>query len=110
MEVFILLYNLANWHPKLIVISLIMLARDIAIQINEVEASARSIKVVPIPSKLKATIQFGYEDSMKSALESANQDFDSWISATFTHTQALFRHANSLGTSIEFQVRSCKAY
>ena len=82
-----------------------MLARDIAIPNNQVEASARSIKVVPIPSKLKATIQFGYEDSMKSALENANQDFDSYISAAFTHTQALFRHANSLGTSIEFQVR-----
>ena len=85
-----------------------MLARDIAIPNNQVEASARSIEIVPdipIPSKLKATIQFGYEDSMKSALENANQDFDSYISAAFTHTQALFRHANSLGTSIEFQVR-----
>lgn len=86
-----------------------MLARDVVIQTNEVESSARSSKVVPIPSKLKATIQFGYEDSMKSALENTDQDFDSWISATFTHTQALFRHANSLGTSIEFQVRRCRA-
>lgn len=68
------------------------------------EIAARRAMVVFIPPKLKATIQFGYEESMKSALKDKN--FDSWITSTFVHTQAHFRHSKSLGTEIEFEV--CK--
>ena len=71
--------------------------------INDInEIAARRAMVVFIPPKLKATIQFGYEDSMKSALK--DEEFDSWITSTFVHTQAHFRHAKSLGTEIEFDV------
>ena len=72
---------------------------------NQEEIAARRARVVFVPPKLKATIQFGYESSMKSALNT-DQDFDSWIAATFVHTQAHFKHSKSLGTMIEFE--ACK--
>ena len=58
--------------------------------------------VETIPSVLKAVIKFGYEDTMQSSL--SGEDFDVWIAGVFTHTQAHFRHAASLGTTIEFEV------
>ena len=58
-----------------------------------------------MPSKLKATIKFGYEDSMKEWLDSNGQDFDSWITGPLTHAQAIYRH-KSLGTEVEFEVRT----
>ena len=75
---------------------------------NQEEVAARRARVVFVPPKLKATIQFGYETSMKSALP-ADQDFDSWIAATFVHTQAHFKHP-SLGTMIEFEARKYIPY
>ena len=39
---------------------------------------------------------------MKAAL--GGEDFDTYIAGVFTHTQAHFRHAASLGTTIEFEV------
>ena len=75
---------------------------------NQEEISARRARVVFVPPKLKATIQFGYESSMKSALNT-DQDFDSWIAATFVHTQAHFKHP-SLGTMIEFEARKYIPY
>ena len=50
-------------------------------------------------------IKFGYEEGMKTAL--AGEDFDAYIAGVFTHTQAHYRHAASLGTTIEFEV--CKS-
>ena len=76
---------------------------------NQQEVAARRARVVFVPPKLKATIQFGYESSMKSALN-AGQDFDSWITATFVHTQAHFKHSKSLGTIIEFEARQYISY
>ena len=76
---------------------------------NQEEVAARRARVVFVPPKLKATIQFGYETSMKSALP-ADQDFDSWIAATFVHTQAHFKHSKSLGTMIEFEARKYIPY
>ena len=74
-------------------------------EINDKQESvARRSRTIFIPPKLKATIQFGYEDGMKKAL--GTQDFDTWITATLAHAQAHFRHAKSLGTTIEFEVRS----
>ena len=67
------------------------------------EARDNAAAVTSIPSTLKAVIKFGYEDTMLGAL--GGEDFDSWIAAVFTHTQAHFRHAASLGTTIEFEVR-----
>ena len=66
------------------------------------EANANVARVGTIPSALKAVIKFGYEDTLKSAL--SGEDFDGWIAGVFTHTQAHFRHAASLGTTIEFEV------
>ena len=66
------------------------------------EANANVARVGTIPSVLKAVIKFGYEDTLKSAL--SGEDFDGWIAGVFTHTQAHFRHAASLGTTIEFEV------
>ena len=51
-------------------------------------------------------IKFGYEEGMKTAL--AGEDFDAYIAGVFTHTQAHYRHAASLGTTIEFEV--CNNY
>jgi hypothetical protein len=71
---------------------------------DEEEAIASVARVGGIPSKLKAVIKFGYEDTLKATLDGKN--FDSWIAGVFTHTQVHFRHASSLGTTIEFEV--CK--
>ena len=67
------------------------------------EGRVNAAAVTSIPSKLKAVIKFGYEDTMRSAL--SGTDFNSWIGGVFTHTQAHFRHSASLGTTIEFEVR-----
>ena len=69
---------------------------------DQVEEQARTAHKSSIPSKLKAVIKFGYEDGLNSTL--AGGDFDSWITDVFTHTQAHFRHAASLGTTVEFEV------
>ena len=66
-----------------------------------IEHDAKNAKMSSIPSALKATIKFGYEDGMKAAL--GNQNFDTWIQSVLAHTQVHFRHA-SLGTRIEFEV------
>ena len=66
------------------------------------EAKAANARVVSIPTKLKAVIKFGYEEGLLAALN--GDDFDTYISEVFTHTQAYFRHAASLGTTIEFEV------
>ena len=75
---------------------------------DEEEEGVNNINVTSIPSTLKAIIKFGYEDSMKTAL--GNVDFDSWIASVFTHTQAHFRHEESLGTKIEFEVCNIVRY
>jgi len=69
---------------------------------DDEEAAANVAQVVSIPSTLNAVIKFGYEDTMDAAL--SGEDFDEWIAGVFTHTQAHFRHAASLGTTIEFEV------
>ena len=68
---------------------------------DDEEERAKNSMAVPIPSKLKAVIKFGYEETMKSAL--GDEDFDSYIASVLTHTQVYFRH-ESLGTIIEFDV------
>ena len=75
---------------------------------DEEEEGVNNINVTSIPSTLKAVIKFGYEDSMKKAL--GNVHFDSWIASVFTHTQAHFRHEESLGTKIEFEVCNIVSY
>jgi len=71
------------------------------------EEQVAAAKMSSIPSKLKAVIKFGYEDGLNSELP---EDFDSWIAGVFTHTQAHFRHAASLGTTIEFEVQGSAVY
>ena len=66
------------------------------------EAEAANTQVGSIPSRLKAGIKFGYEEGMLAALN--GEDFDTYIVGVLTHTQAHFRHAASLGTTIEFEV------
>jgi hypothetical protein len=69
---------------------------------DEEEEMVATAQITSIPSKLKAVIKFGYEDGINSA--DLGADFDSWIAGVFTHTQAHFRHATSLGTTVEFEV------
>ena len=69
---------------------------------DEEENAAHNVRTTSIPSKLKATIQFGYEDGMKEAL--GGEDFDAWVQTVMVHTQTHYRHAESLGTTIEFEV------
>ena len=69
------------------------------------ELVASAVNAAGVPAKLKATIKFGYEQGMKEAL--GTEDFDSWIVAAMTHCRTHYRHAESLGTEIEFEV--CKA-
>ena len=68
----------------------------------DIEEDAHAARAVVIPSKLKAVIKFGYDDGMKDAL--GGEDFDTYIAGVMTHTQAHYRHAASLGTTIEFEV------
>ena len=72
-------------------------------EVNEAEeTAAENTRVASIPSTLKATIKFGYEDGMLTALN--GEDFDTYIAGVMTHTQAHYRHAASLGTTVEFEV------
>jgi hypothetical protein len=72
------------------------------------EELSQTAAVTAIPSKLKATIKFGYENGLNEELGSV--DFNVWIADVFTHTQAHFRHAASLGTTIEFEVQGSALY
>ena len=56
-------------------------------EVNEAEeTAAENTRVASIPSTLKATIKFGYEDGMVAALN--GEDFDTYIAGVMTHTQA----------------------
>ena len=71
------------------------------------EAAAETAESVPIPSKLKAVIKFGYEETMKSAL--GDESFDSYITSVLAHAQVYYRHSESLGTVIEFEVSNIES-
>ena len=72
--------------------------------INKTERELVSLtRRVRIPSKLKATIRFGYEESAKKNIGSSKMD--SWLKDIMAHVNAHYRHP-SLGTIIEFEV--CK--
>ena len=90
--------EVAEWHR--------VLDEEISVsleqKVEKTYQSNPSIAIGTMPEKMKATIWFGYEDGMKSAL--GNRDFDAWIQSVLTHTQAHYRHKESLGTMIEFEV------
>ena len=76
-------------------------------EVNDAEeAAAENAESVAIPSKLKAVIKFGYEETMKTAL--GDETFDSYITSVLAHAQVYYRHAESLGTVIEFEVSNIK--
>ena len=54
---------------------------------------------------MKATLKFGYDETLAEEL-GGSRGFDRWVSEVMTHTQAHYRHSESLGTQIEFEV--CK--
>ena len=68
---------------------------------NEQETRAVKVSTKSIPSKLKATIKFGYEEGLKAKL---GERVEAWLAEVFTHTQAHFAHSASLGTEIKFEV------
>ena len=72
---------------------------------DELEEFVHSVDIssTTIPTKLAATIQFGYEDGMLVALD--DEDFDSYIQSVMTHAQSYYRHSESLGTTIELEVK-----
>ena len=59
------------------------------------------LSTLPIPSKVRASIKFGYEETMGKSLN--GQNFDSWIAKVMCHTQEHFFH-ESYGTEIHFDV------
>ena len=75
---------------------------------DELEEFVHSVDIssTTIPTKLAATVQFGYEDGMLAALD--GEDFDSYIQSVMTHVQSYYRHSESLGTTIELEVRFSK--
>ena len=56
----------------------------------DIEHNAEIAKLTSIPSKLKATIRFGYEDGLKAAF--GNNSFDEWTQSVLAHAQVHFRH------------------
>ena len=70
---------------------------------DELEQFVQSVEVTSaVPTRLQATIKFGYEDGMKEAL--GDEDFLAYIQSVMTHVQSHYRHSESLGTEIEFEV------
>ena len=71
---------------------------------DELEEFVHSVDIssTTIPTKLAATVQFGYEDGMLAALD--GEDFDSYIQSVMTHVQSYYRHSETLGTQIELEV------
>ena len=68
---------------------------------DKIELEAAKAEVGTIPSKLKATIKFGYDEGWKKAF--AGTDFNDWIASIFTHTQAHYKDP-SLGTEVTLEV------
>ena len=56
---------------------------------------------MPMPTKLKVSIKFGYDETMKAQLN--GEDFESYMNDVITHNQAYWRHP-SLGTEVIFEV------
>ena len=56
-----------------------------------------------LPTALQATVQFGYEEGMLTSLN--GEDFDAYIQSVMVHVQSYYRHSESLGTTIELEVR-----
>ena len=54
-----------------------------------------------MPTKLKVSIKFGYDETMKRQLN--GEDFESYMKGVITHNQAYWRHP-SLGTEVIFEV------
>ena len=71
---------------------------------DALEAKVAQEPVTSIPAKLKATIAFGYDHGLENYLAENGQTFESWIANVFPHAQAHFRHKESLGTEIIFEV------
>merc|ERR1719414_2216312 len=59
---------------------------------DEEENAAHNVRTTSIPSKLKATIQFGYEAGMKEAL--GGEDFDAWVQTVMVHARSEWALAN----------------
>lgn len=76
---------------------------------DEIENAALNTKAKArkIPSKLLASIRFGYEDSMKRAL--GRVKFEKWLQKVMCHTIARFEDP-SLGTEIKFEVCSSNLF
>ena len=71
---------------------------------DNIEKAANAVSVTSVPAKLKAQVAFGYDYGLEEYLTSVGQTFESWIANVFPHAQAHFRHSESLGTEIEFEV------
>ena len=72
---------------------------------DEEEKRVAGFRGASIPSRMKATLKFGYDETLAEEL-GGSRGFDRWVSEVMTHTQAHYRHSESLGTQIEFEV--CK--
>jgi len=70
---------------------------------DEMEQFVSSIGTLDtLPTKLEATVKFGYDDGALAQLD--GEDFDSYIQGVMVHVQSYYQHSDSLGTEIHFEV------
>ena len=67
----------------------------------------KTSKSITWPSALYAYIKFGYENTMKSQLESEGKTMSEYVDEVMAHVQSYYRDA-SLPTPIEFKVLNMK--
>jgi hypothetical protein len=76
--------------------------------LNDAEEAEVQGDTGTLPAALKITIKFAYDQGLKEEL--GDEDFNNWIAEVFTHTQAHFLQADSLGSSVVFDVQGDAHY
>ena len=71
--------------------------------LDEALAGALASAAVAWPLNLYAYVKFGYDNTMKSQLESDGISFGDWVDSVMTHVQTYYQHL-TLPTKIMFKV------
>jgi hypothetical protein len=75
-------------------------------EVNEADEAAEEeiaarVETFTFPASLRATLKFGYENSMKQQLGKLGIDFKSFADSVMAHVQTYYKHA-TLGTQVLF--------
>ena len=74
----------------------------------ELESLAKGDSTVKVPKKMKATVQIGYDETMKNKLKEIGQTMEEFVTPVMAHIQAIYSDP-SFVTNLILEVRSCSS-